>query len=423
MSSPDLISLPFKAKVLVSTLILSGGLSFSASVSADVTYGPVKPKDTLGKIVNRFYAGKDRSSVALMKTILVNNPKAFVRGDMNLLKLNALLVLPGNNWLVNEPRFVTPDPIQSDLRQASNLVSLEGVERTPKQMQSRIVFLEAERLSLIGQVEDLKRDTARLTAMVEKLELESRASDDQLRVLDKEIIRLTELLEGKSEAALSSADLSKLLELQQKLQTVQRETERLRDELSKTQTELSNNLFLKKQADQAVSQLTQENNQLQHLLKESRPGVHYFGETSVGERLSLLDGKLKLPLWSLILGGALLSLVMIALVSTRRKKLPTKPVEDAFEQQISDVNVYDSLLETPEDDLERGFAQTSIKPEENVFKMFDEGTLEMDLKLDMAEAYLQMSDFDTAKLVLQEVMEGGSELQQRKATRLMQQAA
>ena len=47
----------------------------------------------------------------------------------------------------------------------------------------------------------------------------------------------------------------------------------------------------------------------------------------------------------------------------------------------------------------------------------------MDLKLDMAKAYLEMSDLESARAVLEEVIEGGSELQKRQANRLMKQAA
>ena len=415
-------------KAFISAGLLSVLLSISVTSHADVTYGPVKSKDTLGKIVNRFYSGANRSAITLMKTIVVNNPQAFVRGNMNLLKKDALLVLPGNEWLVNDSSFVTTG--STGVSEKARPVSAASVssdrtlpDRSPQQMQDRIVFLEAERLSLISQVETLKRDTARLEAKIKQLESQSGNSDDQLRVLDREIIRLTELLQGKGNAVVSEADLSQLVVLQEKLKAVQQETDQLRGELSKAQTELSNNSFLKGQADQTIAQLTQENSQLQHLLKESQPGVHYFGESSDGYKLSLLGGKLNFPLWVAILGGALFSLVMIALLATRRSKRDYTPVPESASKELPVYNTYGSLLESPENDVERGFAQASNRPEENVFKMFDEGTLEMDLKLDMAEAYLQVSDFESAKSVLQEVMDGGSELQQRKAARLLKQAA
>ena len=415
-------------KAFIRAGLLSVLLSISVTSHADVTYGPVKSKDTLGKIVNRFYSGANRSAITLMKTIVVNNPQAFVRGNMNLLKKDALLVLPGNEWLVNDSSFVTTG--STGVSEKARPVSAASVssdrtlpDRSPQQMQDRIVFLEAERLSLISQVETLKRDTARLEAKIKQLESQSGNSDDQLRVLDREIIRLTELLQGKGNAVVSEADLSQLVVLQEKLKAVQQETDQLRGELSKAQTELSNNSFLKGQAGQTIAQLTQENSQLQHLLKESQPGVHYFGESSDGYKLSLLGGKLNFPLWVAILGGALFSLVMIALLATRRSKRDYTPVPESASKELPVYNTYGSLLESPENDVERGFAQASNRPEENVFKMFDEGTLEMDLKLDMAEAYLQVSDFESAKSVLQEVMDGGSELQQRKAARLLKQAA
>lgn len=429
-----------KPRTFLSAGILSVLLNISVTAYADVTYGPVQSRDTLGKIVNRFYSGANRSMISLMKTIVANNPQAFVRGNMNLLKKDALLVLPGNEWLVNDSRFVSGGSAPEIAQQRVSPQAVSTPEllsdardvpvRSPQQMQDRIIFLEAERISLISQVEELKRDTVRLEAKIKQLESQSGNSDDQLRVLDREIIRLTELLNAKGTSAetvvVSQADLSQLSQLQEKLESVQRETESLRGELSKAKTELSNNTFLKSQADQTIAQLTQENSQLQHLLKESQPGVHYFGETNNSSQLSFLGGKLNLPSWVAILGGALFSLIMISLLATRRGKRNPDPevVEQVLEKVPPvDINTYDTLLESSDDELERGFAQTSNRPEENVFKMFDEGSLEMDLKLDMAEAYLQVSDFESAKAVLQEVMEGGSELQQRKATRLLKKAA
>lgn len=439
MSALTSKKLLIKPRTLISVGILSVFLNISVSAQADVTYGPVQSRDTLGKIVNRFYAGTNRSTISLMKTIVANNPQAFVRGDMNLLKKHALLVLPGDEWLVNDSRFVsggsapqlpqqTISPVTANTSEIRSDIR-DVPQRSPQQMQDRIVFLEAERLSLISQVEELKRDTARLEAKITQLESQSGSSDDQLRVLDREIIRLTALLEAKgsssAEVVVSQEDLSQLSLLQEKLESVQRDTESLRDELAKAKTELSNNSFLKSQADQTIAQLTQENSQLQHLLKESQPGVHYFGETNNSNQLSFLGGKLNFPLWGAILGGALFSLIMISLLATRRSKRNPDPVSEQALEKASpvEINTYDTLLESSDDESERGFAQASNRPEENVFKMFDEGTLEMDLKLDMAEAYLQVSDFESAKAVLQEVMDGGSELQQRKAARLLKKAA
>jgi len=419
---------PLSFKKSLSVSIFTCSLSMVLLVSpnvvlADQVYGPVRANDTLGKIVNRFYVGPNRSSFALMKTIVANNPRAFVNGNMNLLKRDALLTLPGDDWLVNEPRFISPETVAGVVSSKLGIASSAPSASTPntKQMQQRIIFLEAERTSLIRQVEQLKQTSQRLLEKVQRLEKESLQSDEQLRLLDAEIIRLTQLLENKQGVPLTSGELSTLQTLQQKLHAVQQDAERLRSDLSQAQADIADNDLLKRQADKKIIQLTQENQQLQHLLRESQPGVHYFGNTGESPQVSVLGGKLQLPLWGIILGGAALSLMLITLLSTRRK---TKQVAVSTARvEPESVPTYDTLLETPCESSERGFAQVETQPEENVFKMFDEGSLEMDLKLDMAEAYLEVADFDSARLVLEEVMEGGSELQQRKAARLMKQAA
>ena len=109
--------------------------------------------------------------------------------------------------------------------------------------------------------------------------------------------------------------------------------------------------------------------------------------------------------------------------STRRREPESVEVVREF-RSVKQEPSFEDLLESDQIYAERGFTQSDVsEPEENVYKMFDEGSLEMDLKLDMAKAYLEVSDFERAKAVLEEVLEGGSELQQRQANRLMTQAA
>lgn len=423
-----------KPLTLSLSIALATGLSINAA-HAEAVYGPVKSSDTLSKIINRLYTGSTASRRSMMRQIVADNPSAFLNGDMNLLKLNASLLLPGSQWKnvsasvsINNKSNQTTD-VQSPVDSSVKLVKADLVDRsapslTVEQMKGRIVFLDAERSSLIEQVAKLKSETVRLEKKVQALESNSKQSDEQLRILDAEIIRLTNLLEN-NESKLSNADLNQLVVLQEKFRLVQEETKLLRGELAKTQSKLERNDNRSNQASTTIANLTKENNKLQKLLRESQPGVHYYNDTGKGYELSLMSGKLQLPIALIVIGGTLLALMLTALIVTRRKKKPAEVVNesnriDPFE--ITDSSRYSTLLETPSQEV-RGFAQPHTQPEENVFKMFDEGTLEMDLKLDMAEAYLQVSDSDSARAILQEVMLGGSELQKRRAKRLNIKAA
>ncbi|RVU86222.1 hypothetical protein EOL70_01880 [Leucothrix sargassi] len=426
ISPPKKFRVKSSISALSITLILSSITLLSGQVHADQVYGPVRSNDTLSKIVNRYYVGSERSSITLMRTIVQNNPQAFVRGDMNLLKRNALLTLPGDDWLVNEATFISPGnqavsnsvtpPVASSVERPSTSSNKLGV-------QDRLFFLEAERVSLIAEVAELKRENERLQKKVTQLELQSKQSDEQLRLLDAEIIRLTKLLGDKQSAPLTSADLNQLEALQLQLEEVKTETNRLRSELAVAQSELSENRQLKQQADKTIAQLERENEQLNKLVNDTQPGVHYYGEEEASSsKLTLFGNKLQLPVWSIITGGALLLLILVTLLATRRKEYDggtTTPLSQSQPEES-----FENLLESEVSELERGFVQTSVaEPEENVYKMFDEGSLEMDLKLDMAKAYLEVSDFTHARAVLEEVIEGGSEHQQRQAKRLMTLAA
>lgn len=420
-------------KPLTLSILITAISSMSQSASADAVYGPVKSSDTLSKIIRSIYTGPKSSYRKVMKQIVIDNPSAFQNGDMNLLKLNASLALRGNLWK-NTSQSNTQNRGLSDTS-SRKIITTDSVDRsapelTVEQMKGRIIFLDAERSSLIVQVTELKRDTIRLEKKVQNLEANSRQSDEQLRILDAEIIRLSNLLSNKnSEVKVSSEDLKQLVVLQEKLRLVQKETAALKSELENTKKKLGSNDNNSKQTNQTIAQLTLENRKLQKLLQDAQPGVYYYNDTASDPKISLLAGKLQLPIGLLVVGGVLLALMLIALIATKRKKKQLSVVEEPeglnpFESppSFSSTPSFNKLLET-ESHESRGFAQPHTQPEENVFKMFDEGTLEMDLKLDMAEAYLQVSDLASARSILQEVIKSGSELQKRKATRLIYKAA
>ena len=416
---------PFSLSAVICTALWA-----PTSASADVIYGPVQSRDTLSKIIGRLYTGSKASRLSVMKQIVSDNPSAFSNGDMNRLKLNASLRLSGSRWKKNA-QTTTSANAQIIETSTNKIITADTIDRsapnlTVEQLQGRMVFLDAERSSLIEQVSSLKRETARLEQKIIKLEMGSRQSDEQLRILDAEIIRLTALLKDRdSSVKTSNADLNQLVVLQEKLSLVQNETINLKNELANAKKELSGNNSSSRQANVTIEQLTQENQKLQQLLQDSQPGVHYFNSNESGYSLSLMSGKLQLPLWLMIVGGALAGLMLTALVATRRKSKPkrAKVAENKGINPFSETDDFNTLLETEAQNVSRGFAQPHTQAEENVFKMFDEGTLEMDLKLDMAEAYLEVSDFESARSILQEVVESGSELQKRKAARLIKKVA
>jgi len=362
-------------KITTLSIFICASLAISKPSIADSVYGPVKANDTLSKILNRLYTGPKSSQLVMMKQIVAANPSSFLNGNMNLLKLNSSLVLPGDRWnnITQDRVSVSPPKKQNEL--LNDLIDRSAPELTVEQMKGRIVFLDAERSSLIEEVGNLKRETQRLEQKVLKLEAESKQSDEQLRILDAEIIRLTQVMKTNEPKLIKTEDLNQLVVLQEKLRLVEEETNALRAELANTKSTLSNNDNNSKQANQTIALLTEENQKLQKLLQDTQPGVNFYNDSSNESTISLLSGKFQLPVGMAVVGGALLMLML------------------------------------------------TTHPEENVFKMFDEGTLEMDLKLDMAEAYLEVSDFASARSILEEVIKGGSELQKRKANRLIKKAA
>ena len=417
---------PSSIKVASLALIASLSLSLSNPVIADSFYGPVKPNDTLSKIVKRLYTGSNSSKLTVMKQIVAKNPDSFVKGDMNLLKLHASLNLPGNQWKTEWVALESDDVIEQLNLIIDGDVDRSAPELSVEQMKGRIVFLEAERKSLIEEVGNLKRETQRLEKKVLKLEAASKESDEQLIILDAEIIRLTALLTN-NESKISNENLNQLVVLQEKLRLVQEETKTLKTELAATKNTLNNNDVNSQTANKTIALLTQENAKLQKLLEDKQPGVNFYNESSNTASISLFSGNFQIPMGVLVVAGALLSLMLTTLIATRRKKNVTLPQTnesrkttgiDPFDENVN----LNSLLESDHyKSIDK--SDSEIEAEENVFKMFGEGSLEVDLKLDMAEAYIQVSDVDSALSILNEVLKDGNELQKRKANRLIKQAA
>lgn len=77
-----------------SALAFGLGLVFGTDAAlAAESYGPVKPGESLWTVVRK--AAPGRNPAEAMKEILARNPQAFVNGDMNKLKLGAVLALEG----------------------------------------------------------------------------------------------------------------------------------------------------------------------------------------------------------------------------------------------------------------------------------------------------------------------------------------
>ena len=113
-----------------------------------------------------------------------------------------------------------------------------------------------------------------------------------------------------------------------------------------------------------------------------------------------------------------------------RKPSPGERVEEELTANIahdleSDLDSeIDDLLGSTDDDiaLEEESAEESSDKEDDPMDALNllEGADEIETKLDLARAYIEMDDTDGAKDILNEIMEEGNHFQRREAQRLLE---
>jgi pilus assembly protein FimV len=87
-------------------------------------YGPVQSGETLWRIASRWSQGTGLSVNASMLAIQRNNPQAFIKGNVNLLKQGAILRLPE----YSEVAQISAEAARSEILQQSQSVTQPGVQ-------------------------------------------------------------------------------------------------------------------------------------------------------------------------------------------------------------------------------------------------------------------------------------------------------
>ena len=135
-------------KIAALSALTCATLVLSNPSLADSAYGPVKSNDTLSKILKRLYTGPKSSQLPMMKQIVTVNPSSFLNGNMNLLKLNSTLVLPGDSWRNTSQKSFSNNNSTTSKVIINDVVDRTATSLTVEQMKGRIVFLDAERSNL-----------------------------------------------------------------------------------------------------------------------------------------------------------------------------------------------------------------------------------------------------------------------------------
>ncbi len=482
--------------VMVCMLLVVSSFSMM-NLNADTRYR-VKSSDSLKRIVSREYAGSALSQQQLMIAIFIRNPKAFRKGDINLLMRGRRLVLPSEEKLeivshedavailkrgtksfqreiLGEAEPITDfelsdlshrdltilsgeQPAEEDIeeqpeKQATGQTSTFVASQTSSRKKSRdknwqktirekkALIKSRKELSLAKKkLKKMVEERKRLKAQLKQLEHEKKQADHKLLTLEETLQQRNEQAQIQKAIQVANAEIKKQEgNTQKEKQQVTRSTgsdavktlpedviaedkkKREFEEKVKERTESLKeaNVALQQTLQQTRSELaenTRENMSMSRKLKglKENPAAQMAGNdkpatvnqsvaTEIGSAAHSgknLDGAVKTVSADSSLGKLLWLIPVLAFFAglwfLLRRFLNTGKHDDTMlaEGEIYATPAFDS------DDIDADY---------------EEASLETSIKLDVARAYLEADDHESALEMLREVIDEGDEQQQQEA--------
>jgi len=449
--------------MILSLVVVTISLMTATTLFADDTYR-VKSSDNLNRIVSRHYVNSPFSKSQLMVAILARNPRAFKGGNINFLMRGRKLVLPS----IENLEVVSEEEAQAILSQHTRYfrrgetgdLSLSGLNLSSNDpvylnaqysnQKAKLKKLEEERKQLKSQLEKLQNDKKNSDQQLEALEVKLKQSTVQKAELKTELSKRQLEKTSNQEANKSSTIYDDVVSNEKKKrilnEQVKARTQKLEDNnaflqkrLQQARSELAENtrenislerqldIFkeqLNKEVKQASSQTSSEvgtgastgsvNNELTQVNSESGQMQELNGSVAaeIGaakhstESLDTSSSMIQkmawlIPVLALFAGlWFLLRYFMSGRQSIHASKNGDAYATPAFESGDSVGNAYL--------DGEQG-TETYLNDEN------EEASLETSIKIDVARAYIEADDLQSASEMLQEVINEGSEEQKQEA--------
>ncbi len=368
----------------ISSLLLALFLTMNAT--AETVYR-VKSFDTLSHVVKKFFPNSRYPRAQIMIAILAKNPSAFKGGNVNRLLKGKRLVLPNDS----EISQISDADAQLLISQHARFFR-EGIRGD---FPLPILAREKDRDKTIAVV---KKQTKKITQLQEesdklKKQLENLVKQKQKR--DEELKQLEEKIKQYS-LKKKSTPLSNVEQVAKNNEKLKETNEILNQKLVESKSELAENERSTMTLERKLSNLREQMNQ-EKRGTASTASINTKPETassSVGDTFSKLKNKYFWILPLLLLAGLFYLLWLIGRWFFRRKK-KTIEVDDDYEKD------YAALIEQ-HDSIDY------LKPENNIN---EEESLEPSIKLDVARAYIEADDNESALNILNEVLQEGSKEQ------------
>lgn len=446
---------PFLIKLtMLLTVFLISTVTLISLAHADSTYR-VKPSDNLNDIVSRHYIGSRLTRAQLMVGVLAKNPRAFKGGNINFLMRGRRLVLPAEEnmpqvsdeqaraLLSKHARYyrrgVTGNLALPDFAQTDE--EFQQLNKKHQEQREKLKQLEQEREALRERLDRLTQDKQQSDQKLEALEVRLKqgadpASADENRsamaAAGDNSSQKTLAAQSLHEEVISEENRRRELEQQVKERTrkLQENNQSLQKKLHETHSELAENrrenIVLERQLAQIKTMVGdgQPNGAIGSANRQDAPekpgdspdskNTGIDESTAIKETASQSAAAMaKAPssqrdnaASGSLFGGKLILLVPLLVIlagvwfllrhfKSKRKSGKTHMSQDPV--------------------ITENWPSTDTLDSE-----FEEVSLETSIKLDVAQAYLEVGNSDAARDMLNEVIEEGTESQKQKAGQLLQ---
>lgn len=398
------------------------GLLFSflltVNVAAETSYR-VKSFDTLSSVVTNFYPSSSYSKAQIMVAILTKNPKAFRDGNINYLLKGKRLRLPNDDEISQVPRADARRIISQHARFFRS--GITGVGLTAPSLNQ-----EAEREKAIEvvnkqtkKISALQEESDKLRKQLENLSQQKQKRDQELKELEEQIKQYSEKEKSKpigtvQQVAKRNEKLKETNEILQKklIESKSELAENARSTMT-LQRKLSN---LRERIDEGENGVDSPNSSTNSVASnasaETSAGIKSSTASNSSEVQNSSEGsegntfaKLKddyywiLPLLLLLALLYLLWLIWRWVFS--RKKKSVEEFDDTDKDYATLIDDYDSI--------------DYLNPE----NVEDEESLEPSIKLDVARAYIEADDNESALNILEEIIHEGSDDQKKEAEEIV----
>jgi len=361
------------------------------NASAETRYR-VRYNDTLSHIVTRFYMPSRYSRAQIMVAILAKNPKAFRDGNINYLLRGKRLILPNDAEISQTSRADARELISQHARFFRSGISGLGLtapslnQGGDKKKTIEVVEKQTQKISA------LEEESNKLRKQLDNLVKQKQKRDKELKELEEKIKQYS-----LKEKSIPQGSVEQIEKRNQKLKET---NEILQKKLIESKSDLAENARSTMRLERKLSNLREEIDENKNAVASSATSSTAASGLTSDDKggFAKLKDKFYWVLPLMLLAALLYLLWLVARWFFARKKKVVEDYDDSDKDYATLIEEHDSL--------------DYLNPENN---NFEEESLEPSIKLDVARAYIEADDNDSALNILEEIMQEGTEEQVKEA--------